>query len=78
MKSYCEEVTKHGEEAIGPFEKVRHLTVILNPNSDGKKGKALYTKYAEPLFNCAGIKVSVIETDAKGKVMKIIDDMQIF
>ena len=70
MKSYCKEVMKYGDESIGPLEKVRHLTVILNSNSNGKRGKNLYYKYAEPLFNCAGIKISVIETEVEGNLVK--------
>ncbi|XP_075679546.1 acylglycerol kinase-like protein Mulk [Dermatophagoides pteronyssinus] len=75
MKAYCQEALKYGEVRIGPMEKARHVTVLLNPVANKRKGKADYEKYCAPLFHLAGIKVSLVITEAEGQVKDLMEIM---
>ena len=55
----------------------RHVTVILNPVANKKQSKADYEKYCAPLFNLAGLKVSLVITEAEGQakdLMQVMDN----
>ena len=41
------------------------MTVILNPAANGGKGRKNYEQYCAPLLHLAGLKVSVIRTEAQ-------------
>nr|XP_046918923.1 LOW QUALITY PROTEIN: acylglycerol kinase, mitochondrial-like [Dermatophagoides farinae] len=75
MKAYCQEALKYGEEKIGPMETARHVTVLLNPVANKRKGKADYEKYCAPLFHLAGLKVSLVIIEAEGQVKDLMEIM---
>ncbi|RWS06592.1 acylglycerol kinase-like protein [Dinothrombium tinctorium] len=76
MRVYCEEAIEFGNEPLNPYAAPRHVTVILNPVSKDRKCKQLYEKYVSPLFNCAGIKVSVLQTESEGEAKNLMNIMQ--
>lgn len=76
MKNSCRRATHYGEERLSdPNAPVRHITVILNPVANKRKSKKLYTKWVEPLFHLAGIKVSLIETERAGQEYNLMEIM---
>ena len=75
MKSYCEEAAAFGNQPLRPTHPARHVTVILNPVSNKKKAKMSYEKYVYPLFSCAGLKVSLIQTESEGQSKELMEIM---
>jgi len=79
MKAYCREALAYGEMGL-PGNNVAapayHVTVILNPASDGVRGKTKFENYCEPLLHLAGIKVSTIRTEAQGQAKEIMEVME--
>ena len=75
MRAYCEEAIKYGEYKIPPMMTSRHVTVILNPAANKKKSKADYEKYCAPLLHLAGLKVSIIQTEAEGQAKDLMEIM---
>ena len=69
MTSYCKEAAKFGDVALPVYREPRHITIILNPIAGKEAGKNMFTKYAEPLFHCAGIKLSIVETESEGSMI---------
>ncbi|RWS23358.1 acylglycerol kinase-like protein, partial [Leptotrombidium deliense] len=75
MKVYCEEALKIGDQILNPYSASRHITVILNPVSKDKKCKYLFEHYVAPLLHCAGIKVSVVQTESQGEARGLMSVM---
>lgn len=78
MKTSCKKAATYGDERLkSPSQPIRHITVILNPVACKRKSKKLYTKWVEPLFHLAGIKVSLVETASPNQardLMKIMSN----
>lgn len=53
----------------------RHVTVLLNPVSNKGQGKKDYEHYAQPLLHLAGLKVSVVVTEAEGQAKDLMEIM---
>lgn len=49
--------------------------MILNPVANGRKGRAQYEKYCAPLFHLAGLKVSLVVTEAEGQAKELMEIM---
>uniref|UniRef100_A0A6G1SJK7 Acylglycerol kinase, mitochondrial n=1 Tax=Aceria tosichella TaxID=561515 RepID=A0A6G1SJK7_9ACAR len=76
MRNSCKKAAYYGEERLSdPNAPVRHITVILNPVANQRKSKKLYTKWVEPLFHLAGIKVSLVETERAGQEYNLMEIM---
>lgn len=60
---------------MAPFHPARHVTVILNPVANKKKSKDDYEKYCAPLFHLAGLKVSLVTTEAEGQAKDLMEIM---
>ena len=63
------EAQTYGDQIISPLEKPRRLYVILNPAASKGNCKALFQKNAAPIFQLAGIDVTLIQTDYEVRVM---------
>ncbi|XP_074600834.1 acylglycerol kinase-like protein Mulk [Brevipalpus obovatus] len=77
MTAYCEEAMKYGDESWHPQRPLRHLTVVLNPVCNKRRSKKLYEKYIQPIFHCAGLKISLVETETEGQTrdyMKVMSN----
>lgn len=66
MRVYCEEAAAIGNQPWNHQRPLKHLTIILNPVANARKGKKLFFNYAQPILSCAGIKLSLIETEHEG------------
>ncbi|KPM07978.1 Aldo-keto reductase-like protein 2, partial [Sarcoptes scabiei] len=66
---------RYGEEKIYPLQKPRSVTVLLNPMANKQKGKADYEKYCAPLFHLAGLKVSLVISEAEGQIKDLMEIM---
>ena len=68
MRAFALEAAKYGDCSI-PLANTRpyHVTVILNPAANGGKARKNYENYCAPLLHLAGLKVSVIRTEAQSK-----------
>jgi len=55
-----------GEQRISPLAKPRRLYVLLNPQASNGKCKALFQKNVAPIFQLAGIDITLIQTDYEG------------
>ena len=76
MKSYCLLAAKLGDQHIySPTADIKHVTVILNPKAGTGKSKRLYEKWVEPLFQLAGLKVRVIETESESQAYELMNLM---
>ncbi|KAI1299394.1 Acylglycerol kinase, mitochondrial [Halotydeus destructor] len=75
MHDRCVEAKRFGDMYAKPHESIRHVTVVLNPVAKGRKAKSQYEQYAAPILNCAGIKLSVIQTEAEGQARDILEIM---
>jgi acylglycerol kinase len=66
MRKFAAEAVRFGEKSI-PLANTRsyHVTVILNPAANGGKARKNYEQYCAPLLHLAGLKVSVIRTEAQ-------------
>ena len=66
MRKFAIEAARYGEKSI-PLANTRpyHVTVILNPAANGGKSRKNYEEYCAPLLHLAGLKVSVIRTEAQ-------------
>ena len=66
MRKFALEASRYGEKSI-PSANTRpyHVTVILNPAANGGKARNNYETYCAPLLHLAGLKVSVIRTEAQ-------------
>jgi len=78
MRKFAAEAARFGEKSI-PLANTRsyHVTVILNPAANGGKGRKNYEQYCAPLLHLAGLKVSVIRTEAQSQaseIMELMDD----
>lgn len=49
--------------------------MLLNPVANDRKGKNDYEKYCAPLFHLAGIRVSLVTTEAEGQVKELMEIM---
>ena len=65
----------YGEQRLQPLLSPRRVTVILNPVANKKKSKEEYEKYCEPLLNLAGLKVSLVVTEAEGQAKDLMTIM---
>lgn len=77
MRAYCEEAKLFGDESAASTAKMRHVTVILNPEAHNGKATSLFEKYSAPLLHLAGVKVDVIETTKENhakNIMEVIDN----
>ena len=75
MRVYCEQAVRFGDQPLGPLSPPRHVTVILNPEANKKKAKVRFEKYVAPILHCAGLKVSVVTTEAKGQSQDLMNIM---
>lgn len=75
MKLYCLEASKIGEQFLKPTVQPHHVTVILNPAAKKKKSKKDYENYVEPILHCAGLKVSLIQTETEGQERDLMNIM---
>jgi len=78
MRKYAIEAANYGEKSI-PSANTRpyHVTVILNPAANGGKARKQFENYCAPLLHLAGLKVSVIRTEAQSQaseIMEVMDD----
>jgi hypothetical protein len=58
---YATRARIYGDSAIGPTERTKRLTVLINEDANGHKAYGLFTKNALFLFNLAGIEVNLIK-----------------
>ncbi|CAG2164512.1 unnamed protein product, partial [Oppiella nova] len=75
MRAYCEEALRFGDHYIRADQLCRHITVILNPMANRRKSKQNYEKYCAPLLHLAGIRVSVVVTEAEGQARDLMEIM---
>ncbi|XP_015785802.1 acylglycerol kinase, mitochondrial isoform X2 [Tetranychus urticae] len=75
MRVYCEEAASFGNQPWNHQRQLKHLTIILNPVANQRKGKKLFFSYAQPILNCAGIKCSLIETEHEGQARDYMEVM---
>ncbi|CAG0889483.1 unnamed protein product, partial [Darwinula stevensoni] len=75
MRQLCEEALQYGNLPQPVGSKSRHITVILNPVARGGKSQNLFDKYCAPLLYLAGIRVSLIRTEAEGQARDIMEVM---
>lgn len=78
MRQKCHAAAIKGDKLLKQAtDPVRHVTVLLNPVAGKQRSKKLYQKWVEPLFNLAGMRISVVETDSPNQaydLMKIMSD----
>ena len=77
MRKYAKEASQYGQHLI-PNAGTRpyHVTVVLNPAASGGGARKRFEEYCAPLLNLAGLKVSVIRTEAKGQAKEILAVME--
>lgn len=75
MKQYCLEAAKYGSQPLNQWHAARHVTVILNPVAQNRKAKTQFESYFAPILSCAGIKVSVIQTESEGQARELMEIM---
>jgi len=77
MRKFAIEAARYGEKSI-PLANTRpyHVTVILNPAANGGKSRKNYEEYCAPLLHLAGLKVSVIRTEAQSQASEIMEVME--
>lgn len=76
MRAYCQEARLYGDAAIGSAStRSYHVTVILNPAASKGKARTRFESYCAPLLHLAGMKVSVIRTEAEGQAKEIMEAM---
>ena len=75
MRTYCEEASKVGNEFLKPTSQPTRVTVILNPAAKKRKSKKDYENYIEPILNCAGVKVSLVQTETEGQERDLMNIM---
>ena len=75
MRVYCEEASTFGGQPLTPLSLPRHVTVILNPEANKRKAKVQFEKYAAPILHCAGLKVSLVQTEARHQAKELMEIM---
>lgn len=75
IKSYCEEAQSFGDVPSPVGTTARQITVLLNPASNGGKGKTDFEKYCAPLLYLSGMKVSVVKTESIGEARGLMEVM---
>ena len=76
-QAYCVEAFKYSKEKVPPTQKIRRVTVFLNPISNNERGKSLFEKYVAPMLHLSGLDVRIIRLDSKNEAkqyMEVIDD----
>lgn len=76
-QAYCFEALKYSKEKVAPTQKIRRITVFLNPISNNERGKSLFEKYVAPMLHLSGLDVRIIRLDSKNEAkqyMEVIDD----
>lgn len=76
-QAYCYESLKFSKEKIPPMQKLRRITVFLNPISNNDNSKTLFDKYVAPMLHLSGLDVRVVRLDSKSDTkdyMSVIND----
>jgi len=73
MRAKCETANIFGEVPARPNEKIRRITVILNPAANKRSAKKNFDKYCAPLLHLSGMFINVIETEREGHARELID-----
>lgn len=66
---------RFGDQYLPPDRKCRHVTVLLNPVANKRKSRANYDKYCAPLLHLAGLRVSLVVTEAEGQAGELMEIM---
>ena len=76
-QAYCFEALKYSKEKVAATQKIRRVTVFLNPISNNERGKSLFETYVAPMLHLSGLDVRIIRLDSKNEAkqyMEVIDD----
>nr|XP_040018168.1 acylglycerol kinase, mitochondrial isoform X1 [Gasterosteus aculeatus aculeatus] len=72
----CLIAKEFGRQQIGPQERLRKATVILNPSACSGKANKLFEKNAAPLLHLAGVEITIVKTDYEGQAKKLMELME--
>lgn len=75
MRDYCKQAQHLGDQRVDPFQACPHITVLLNPLSKGRKCRTQFDHYVAPILHCAGVRVSVFETESRGQAEQLMKVM---
>jgi hypothetical protein len=76
-QAYCFEALKYSKEKVASTQKIRRVTVFLNPISNNERGKSLFETYVAPMLHLSGLDVRIVRLDSKNEAkqyMEVIDD----
>uniref|UniRef100_A0AAY4E6N0 Acylglycerol kinase, mitochondrial n=1 Tax=Denticeps clupeoides TaxID=299321 RepID=A0AAY4E6N0_9TELE len=71
----CQEAREFGRQLIGPTERLKKATIILNPAACSGKANSLFEKNSAPILHLAGVEVKVVKTDYEGQAKKLMELM---
>lgn len=77
LQAYCIESLRYSKVKVGPTEKIKRVTVFLNPVGANNNSKTLYDKYVHPILQLSGLDVRLIRLDNKkeaSEFMNILDE----
>uniref|UniRef100_A0A8C4AI56 Acylglycerol kinase, mitochondrial n=1 Tax=Denticeps clupeoides TaxID=299321 RepID=A0A8C4AI56_9TELE len=57
----CQEAREFGRQLIGPTERLKKATIILNPAACSGKANSLFEKNSAPILHLAGVEVKVVK-----------------
>ncbi|XP_051238843.1 acylglycerol kinase, mitochondrial [Dicentrarchus labrax] len=72
----CLVAREFGRQQIGPQERLRKATVILNPAACSGKANNLFEKNAAPILHLAGVEITIVKTDYEGQAKKLMELME--
>ncbi|XP_046643063.1 acylglycerol kinase, mitochondrial-like [Daphnia pulicaria] len=75
LRLYCEEAKSYGDVPLPIGLPARQITVVLNPASNGGKGKSEFEDYCAPLLYLSGMKISVVKTESVGEARGLMEVM---
>jgi len=72
-RQFCNDANAFGQEAMYPYGRLRHVTVLLNPAARDNSSKSLFEKNVAPLLHLAGLDVHIVKTEFEGQATGYMD-----
>jgi len=72
-RQFCNDANAFGQEAMYPYGRLRHVTVLLNPAARDNSSKNLFERNVLPLLHLAGLDVHIVKTEFEGQATGYMD-----